>query len=164
MSFATLLINDCVIERYSQASIVIGDIDGLDYYCIEAHVSAPAVRPTSGANWANVWKATGGSGEGEVWTDATLYALSLDTYGNPNKDWANLPSQKGRISYPKGRQIQRGTEVTPVDAVLFLNDVAVTERDKVLVDTIEFEILFVATLQDGATSHHKELSLARVKA
>ncbi len=161
MTFATLLINDCIIERYSQASIVVGT-DGLDYYCILAHTSTVADKPITGANYATYWKATGSSGVGVVWVVTAVYALSFDSYGNPNKVWANLPVLSGRISYPKGRQVQRGTEVVPVEAVLFLNNVVVTERDKVLVDTIEFEILFVAILQDGVDGHHKEISLTRV--
>ena len=88
---------------------------------------------------------------------------SSDDYGNPVKNWSDyLVDQACRISYPRGRQIQRGTEVVPVEAVLFLDDVDVTEHDKVVVDSIEYEILFVATLQDGNGAHHKELSLRRV--
>jgi len=92
------------------------------------------------------------------WTDG-----GTDDYGNPVKTWADhLVDQPCRLSYPRGRQVQRDTEVVPVEAVLFLEDVNVTEQDKVVVDGIEFEILFVASLLDGSGSHHKELSLKRV--
>ena len=87
-----------------------------------------------------------------------------DAYGNPTKSWGPELTESCRISYPSGKQIQRGTEVIPVDAVLFLNDVDVTEYDKVVVDTVEYEILFVADIQNGFGGHHKELSLKRVKA
>ena len=86
-----------------------------------------------------------------------------DAYGNPTKVWADHLSIDGRISYPKGRQVQRGTEVVPVDAVLFLEEVDVTEDDRAVVDGTTYEIVFVATLQDSAGSHHMELSLVRVK-
>jgi len=90
-------------------------------------------------------------------------SASQDSYGQPVKTWADhLVNQKCRLSYPKGRQVQRNTEVIPVEAVLFMEDVDVTEHDKVVVDGTEYEILFVATLQDGSGDHHKELSLRRV--
>ena len=90
-------------------------------------------------------------------------SVAIDDYGNPVKIWADyLTAEPCRISYPKGRQVQRGTEVVPVDAVLFVGDVDVTERDKAIVDGIEFEILFVSEPQDAVSGHHKELSLRRV--
>jgi len=94
----------------------------------------------------------------------TRYAPgAIDAYGNPTKAWANhLVGQKCRISYPKGKQIQRGTEVVSVDAMLFMENVDVTVHDRVIVDTITYEILFVADPQDAVGNHHKELSLVRV--
>lgn len=92
------------------------------------------------------------------WTDG-----GTDDYGNPVKTWADhLVDQPCRLSYPRGRQVQRDTEVIPVEAVLFMEDVDVTEHDKAVVDGTEYEILFVATLQDNSGDHHKELSLKRV--
>ena len=86
-----------------------------------------------------------------------------DAYGNPAKPWADyLVAQPCRISYPKGRQVQRGTEVTPIEVVLFTEDIDVSEHDRVVVDGVTFEILFVATIQDGVSGHHLELSLTRV--
>jgi hypothetical protein len=86
-----------------------------------------------------------------------------DAYGNAILAWADeLVGEPCRISYPSGKQIQRGTEIVPVDMVLFLNDVNVTEADKVLVDTVEYEILFVARIQNGFGGHHLELSLKRI--
>lgn len=93
---------------------------------------------------------------------------AVDAYGNPTKAWADHLTTNGRLSYPKGRQIQRGTEVVPVDAVLFMSPADVTEADIVWVSCFLFfgktyEILFVAELQNGTADHHLELSLARVK-
>ena len=92
---------------------------------------------------------------------------ATDAYGNTTKVWADkLVDEPCRISHPvfggRNGQVQRGTEVVPVDMVLFMNDVDVTEYDKVLVDTVEYEILFVATIQNGFGGHHKELSLKRI--
>lgn len=90
-------------------------------------------------------------------------SVNNDAYGQPIKLWVDyLIDEPCRISYPRGRQIQRETEIVPVEAVLFMDDVDVTEHDRVTVDTILYEILFVARLQDGTDNHHKELSLKRV--
>lgn len=90
---------------------------------------------------------------------------AADSYGVPVRTWGDhIVGQPCRISYPRGRQVQRGTEVVPVDALLFMAVVDVTERDRVIVDTVTYEILFVAELQNGTTEHHLEISLARVKA
>jgi len=92
------------------------------------------------------------------WTDG-----GTDNYGNPVKTWADhLIDQPCRIAYPRGRQIQRATEVVPVEAVLFIQDVDVTEHDRAVMDGTEYEILFVATLQNGSGEHHLELLLTRV--
>jgi hypothetical protein len=88
---------------------------------------------------------------------------ATDAYGNKARTWADhLTDQPGRISYPKGRQIQRGTEITPVDAVLFTEDIDVLLSDRVVVDGTAWEVLFVADLQDATGDHHKEISLKRV--
>lgn len=84
-----------------------------------------------------------------------------DGYGNPAKAWAAHLTVDGRISYPKGRQIFRDTEMVNVDAVLFLEDIDVIEHDRVYVDDVLYEILFVAQVQDLIGSHHKELTLKR---
>ncbi len=89
---------------------------------------------------------------------------SADAYGAPSKGWVDfLADQPCRLSSSGGRQVQRSTEVVPVDALLFIEEVDVTEADRVVVDQIPWEILFVAPLQDGVGGHHLELSLKRVK-
>ena len=94
----------------------------------------------------------------ERWTDG-----GQDAYGQPVKTWADhIVDEPCRISYPKGRQVQRGTEVVPVEAVLFVDDIDVTEHDRVTVDGTLYGILFVATYRDSANVQHKELSLERV--
>ncbi|MCJ7669571.1 MAG: head-tail adaptor protein [Dehalococcoidia bacterium] len=87
---------------------------------------------------------------------------SVDAYGNPVKTWATHLTVPCRISYPKGRQVQVNTEVVPVEAVVFLEDADVTEADRITIDSVLFEILFVARLQDTIGDHHIELSLKRV--
>ena len=86
------------------------------------------------------------------------------TFGNPTKVWANhLSAQDCRLSSPSGREVQNGTEVIQVDEQLFMNDVDVVEGDRITVDTVLYEIVFVAVRQNGTADHHKELGLVRVK-
>lgn len=86
-------------------------------------------------------------------------------FGNPTKAWTNhLADQACRLSGQTGREAQNSTEVTQVDEVLFMQDVDVTEGDRVTVDSVLYEIVHVTTKQDSAGDHHKELDLVRVKA
>lgn len=91
-------------------------------------------------------------------------AGTADAYGVGAKTWANhLTAQPCRLSYVSGRQIQRGTEVVPVEALLFTGVIDVTEADRAVVDSVTWEILFVAARQDGTANHHLEIGLKRVK-
>ena len=85
-------------------------------------------------------------------------------FGNPTKVWADhLTAQACRLSSAKGREAQGSTESTQVDEVLFMQDVDVTEGDRVVVDSVLYEIVFVTDKQNGTADHHKELGLVRVK-
>ncbi len=96
----------------------------------------------------------------ERWSD-----LDDSAFGNPTKEWSDqLAVQPCRLSSASGRQRQNDTEVVQVDEVLFVNDIDVTEYDRVTVDGVLYEILFVTDKQDGSGDHHKELDLVRVKA
>ncbi len=94
-------------------------------------------------------------------------------FGNATEVWADhLAVQPCRLSKGGGggsassgnRQRQGATEVTQTDRVLFCNDIDVTEHDRVTVDGVLYEILFVTDKQDGSGDHHKEIDLVRVKA
>jgi hypothetical protein len=88
---------------------------------------------------------------------------AADTYGHLTKVWSDyLVDQPCRLSSSRGQQSRVGAEVVPVDEVLFMEDVDVTEQDRVVVDTVTYEILFVKHLQDSVTGHHLELALKRV--
>jgi len=87
-----------------------------------------------------------------------------DAFGNPAKNWAAHLTVDGRLSSATGRERQDATEVTQVDEMLFLEDVDVTEHDRVTVDGVTFNIVFVTDKQNGTGDHHKELGLVRVKA
>jgi len=90
------------------------------------------------------------------------YTSTSDAYGNPIKTWGVHLTVPCRLSYPKGRQVQVNTEVVPVEAVAFLWDDDITEQDRITIDAILFEILFMARSQDIIGNHHCELSLKRV--
>ncbi len=105
------------------------------------------------------------TGQFERWTDG-----GPSEFGNPTRVYANhLVAQPCRLSLggqkaaASGRERQNATEVTQVDAVLFCNDIDVTEHDRVTVDSALYEIVLVADRQNGTGDHHKELSLVRVK-
>jgi len=174
MSYADLLINWCTVERYSQVSVVVGT-DGNDYYCILAHTAAVADKPIIGANYTTYWTATGGTGVGTVWVSGTAYALSLDAYGQPVKEWGiadGLGDAPCRLMTTRGREILVGAEVVIADYKLFLKDVTITEQDRVNVCVKDpagawvytlYEILLVNNVQDGVDSHHKECYLRTVR-
>ena len=103
----------------------------------------------------------------ERWTDS-----GASGFGNQTKVYANhLAVQPCRLSKGGGggsagsgnRERQDATEVTQTDRVLFCNDIDVTEHDRVTVDGVVFEIVYVETKQGGVADHHKELDLVRVK-
>ena len=89
--------------------------------------------------------------------------LGPSAFGNPTKDWGPHLTVDGRLSSANGRERQDATEVVQVDEVLFLENVDITEHDRVTVDGVLYEIVFVTDKQNGTANHHKELGLVRVK-
>ena len=163
MTYAALLINTCTVQRYDQASIVIGT-DGNDYCCIVAHIAAAADKPITGANYATYWQLTGGVGIGKVWVLGTSYIVSFDSYGVPVKAWANyLVAEPCRWSTPSNREVKVGMEVVIADLQLFLNNVVVTEQDRVILGIATYEILSSALQQNGTGAHHRECLLRTVR-
>ena len=108
-------------------------------------------------NWASVWRYTEGA---------------LDDYGNPIITWAIVPALADiacRIMPVSGVELKVGAELVVADYQLFLEDVTITEQDKVYVywgtvdAWVEYEILLVKDRQDGTDSHHKECLLRTVR-
>lgn len=111
-------------------------------------------------NWASVWRYTEGA---------------PDAYGNPARTWApvllpdDLSDVRCRIMPVTGVEVKVGAEVVVADYKLFLENVTLTEQDKVYVywgtvdAWVEYEILLVMDQQDGADSHHKECLLRTVR-
>lgn len=96
-----------------------------------------------------------------------------DAYGEPARTWADhLTDEPCRLtpgSRPIGSASQAGVEhrtgaeVVVADYTLFIGDVDVTEQDRVTVDSVLYEILMVATRQNGVGNHHRELFLKAVR-
>lgn len=87
-----------------------------------------------------------------------------DAYGNPSRTWADhLTDEACRWSEPKNNEIKVGAEVLIYDLDLFLGDVDVTVQDRVVLDSVTYEILGVKDRQDGAGNHHKELAIRTVE-
>lgn len=89
---------------------------------------------------------------------------TVDAYGVPVRIWGDhLTSEPCRLASPEGREIKVGAELVLADYKMFLQDIEVTEQDRILHDSITYEILLVQTRRDGFGDHHKELFLRVVR-
>jgi len=107
-------------------------------------------------NWCRVEEDIGGAADG---------------YGGKTEDWqpvAGLEDIACRLMTGAGKELTIGAEVVVADYKLFLDDVVITERNRVYVWTkdpagawvgVTYEILLVKDIQDGVDGHHKELYL-----
>jgi hypothetical protein len=88
-----------------------------------------------------------------------------DAYGQPIYSWTNyLTKQACRLVATKGREVKIGAEVVISDWELFLEDIDVTEQDRIAIDGGDtYEILLVQPRADGKGTHHLELILEKVK-
>jgi len=89
---------------------------------------------------------------------------AIDEYGTPAPGWANeLVGIACRFSTPSNREIKIGAEVVVADLILFVEDVDITVQDRVVLNTLTYEVLAVIPRQDSLTGHHKECLLRVVK-
>ncbi len=87
-------------------------------------------------------------------------AGAQDAYGNPAETWADhLTSQACRLQSVTNTEIKVGAELVRADYKLFLQDIDITEQDRVVLGSITYEVLSVANRQDGTADHHKECLL-----
>lgn len=96
--------------------------------------------------------------------DIYKYTSSPDGYGQPEKNWSvDSSNNPCRLSKPKITEVQRDLQIVLVDEALFLKDtVDVTERDRVVVSGITYEVLSVSTYR-GNEGDHKQLLLRTVR-
>jgi hypothetical protein len=89
---------------------------------------------------------------------------AADDYGRLAKTWANyIEDEPCRLVSAKGREVSVGAKVVVADYVLFIDNVDVTEQDRVVIDGDTFEILMVEAKKNYSDEHHKELLLKTVR-
>ena len=81
-----------------------------------------------------------------------------DAYGNPVLTWdlTYLEDEACRLTASSGREIKVGAEIVVADYKLFLGDVDITEQDRVVIDSLTYEVLLVQDYADGLSNHHKQ--------
>lgn len=86
-----------------------------------------------------------------------------DGYGHTIPSWTAGDEIDCRLMATGGREVVVGAEVVVANYKLFLEDVTITERNRVRVNTIDYEVLLVEDKQDSSANHHKEclMRLAR---
>lgn len=86
-----------------------------------------------------------------------------DDYGNPKKIWVDQPVQPCRLVASGGREIQVGAQIVIADEAVFFNDISVTEQDRVIIDSVTYEVILVLFRQDATGYHHKHCFLRTVR-
>jgi len=87
---------------------------------------------------------------------------TADAYGNPTHTWTNYLTVPCRLVSTSGREVKVGAEVVISDWQLFLDNVDVTERDRIVTNGVTYEILLVQPRAYSEGTHHKELILRKV--
>lgn len=95
-----------------------------------------------------------------------------DGYGIKAKTWAiktGLGDSPCRLSRAirgtggVGGELEIGAEVVIAPYTLFLGDVDITEQDRVILDSITYEVLLVQNKADHTGDHHKECWVRTVR-
>ncbi len=81
-----------------------------------------------------------------------------DDYGNPVLTWdlTYLENQACRLVAAPGTELKVGAEIVIADYKLFVQSIDITERDRVVINLLTYEILLVQDYDDGTGSHHKQ--------
>jgi len=89
---------------------------------------------------------------------------AADAYGTPAKTWtATYENEPCRLCSGKPIEIRIGQEVVVVSDQLFVGDIDITEQDRVIIDTVTYQVLAVVFREDSFGAHHKECFLEVVK-
>ena len=87
-----------------------------------------------------------------------------DAYGQPARTWVDhLVDEPCRWSTPRNREVKVGAEVVLADLQLFLEEVDITEQDRVVLNGLTYEVLSASDRQDGTGNHHVECMIRVVK-
>lgn len=83
---------------------------------------------------------------------------AANDYGNPTLTWADhLTDEACRLEASPGRELKVGAEIVIADYKLFLGDVDITEQDRVVIDSLTYEVLLVQDYADSSADHHKQV-------
>ncbi len=83
-----------------------------------------------------------------------------DASGNPTLTWAdNLTGQACRLVAAPGTELKVGAEIVVADYKLFVQDINIIEQDRVVIDSLTYEVLLVQTYANLTTDHHKQVWL-----
>lgn len=91
-------------------------------------------------------------------------------YGTPAPAWADYLTDQacrrvtaGGGGSKGGREIYVGAEVVVADYTFFLQDIDVTEQDRIISGGVSYEVLMVDRKQGDAVTHHKEAHVRTVR-
>ena len=89
---------------------------------------------------------------------------SAGNYGNKALTWSDhLTDEPCRLVVLSGLrggiEIKVGAEMVIANYELFLGNVDITERDKVIINSITYEVLLVSNYVDGTVDHHTQCAL-----
>ena len=90
-------------------------------------------------------------------------------YGTPAPSWADHLTDEpcrrviaGSLG-TSGREIHIGAEVVVADYQFFLEDIDVTEQDRIISGGVSYEVLMVDRKQGELATHHKEAFVRTVR-
>ncbi len=91
-----------------------------------------------------------------------------NAYGYPAPSWADEHSDQAcRLVTGQGKEVKVGAEVVVADYKLFVEDIDITEQDRVLIDvdgvSKTFEVLLVMRRSNGIGAHHRECLMRTVR-
>ena len=90
-----------------------------------------------------------------------------DAYGVLVKTWSdNLTDQACRLEtspISAGKEIKVGAEVVVADNRMYIADVDITEQDRVVINSITYEVILVESFSGGLEVQHKRCWLKVVR-
>lgn len=93
----------------------------------------------------------------EICTVQRFTEGAQDGYGNPILTWADhLTNEPCRLTTAKGKEIKVGAELVVADYELFVGDIDIIEQDRVILNSLTYEVLLVEEYADSTAAHHKQ--------
>jgi head-tail adaptor len=86
------------------------------------------------------------------------YASTPDDYGQPTKTWADTATLVPCLLEPtKGVEFELGKQVVVANYTLFLlANQTISERSRVVLDSVTYEVLLVKRVRTPRSEHHRE--------